>query len=193
MKVKYRTCSHIKDDGVRCGSPAMKKHMFCFYHTRLYQHAVLPGDEDYRMPLLDSPQSIHLMAVHMLRSYLAGAIDHTQMADINATLRIALETQRRCHEPFTEKVTRDFSPIMTDVLGLDPEAIDNGDLTYDMDPETCDNVIVEDPLSPDVQFQATPEMLKLLRDVVRKNPGMQAFPPKKDPEGKVATSKEQAG
>jgi hypothetical protein len=171
----------------------MKKHMFCFYHTRLYQHAVLPGDEDYRMPLLDTPQSIHLMAVHMLRSYLAGAIDHTQMADINATLRIALETQRRCHEPFAEKVIRDFSPIMTDVLGLDPDRIENGDLTYDMDPETCDNAIVEDPLSPDVNFQATPEILELLRNVIRKNPGMQAFPHKRDPEGSVTTDKERAG
>jgi len=191
MKVKYRTCSHIKDDGVRCGSPAMKKHMFCFYHTRLYQHAVLPGDEDYRMPLLDSPQSIHLMAVHILRSYLAGAIDHTQMADINATLRIAMETQRRCHEPMMERVTRDFSPIMTDVLGLDPEDIERGCLTRDMDPETCDNVIVEDPLSPDVHFEATPEMLKLLRDVVRKNPGMQSSL-KKEPQPETRAEKREA-
>ncbi len=28
-------CRHTKIDGIRCGSPAMRSHSFCYYHTRL--------------------------------------------------------------------------------------------------------------------------------------------------------------
>ena len=191
MRVKYRTCSHIKDDGVRCGSPALKKQMFCFYHFRLYDSPSLPGNDEYCMPLLDTPQSVHLMAVQLMRAYLLKNITERQFVNLNNSLRLVLAAQRRSSRPLPQEVSRELSPIMLDVLSIDPASYAAGDLTWDMDPETCDNVIVEDPLSPDIHFEATPEMLKLLRDAVRKNPGMQS-PLKKEPQPETNTDREKA-
>ena len=169
----------------------MKKQMFCFYHFRLYDLQSLPGDEEYRIPLLDTPHSVHLMALHLLRAYLVNNISDRQFANMNNTLRLVLMAQRRCSRPMPDEVTREMPPIMLDVLSLDREFFEKGALTYDMDPATCDNVIVEDPLSPDIHFEATPEMLKLLRDAVRKNPGMQS-PLKKEPQPETSTDREKA-
>ena len=169
----------------------MKKQMFCFYHFRLYDLQSLPGDEEYRIPLLDTPHSVHLMALHLLRAYLVNNISDRQFANMNNTLRLVLMAQRRCSRPMPDEVTREMPPIMLDVLSLDREFFEKGALTYDMDPATCDNVIVEDPLSPDIRFEATPEMLKLLRDAVRKNPGMQS-PLKKEPQPETSTDREKA-
>ena len=32
--MSYPTCRHLKDDGVPCGSPALRGKKFCFYHHR---------------------------------------------------------------------------------------------------------------------------------------------------------------
>jgi hypothetical protein len=28
----FRTCTHIKEDGVLCQSPALRDHQFCYFH-----------------------------------------------------------------------------------------------------------------------------------------------------------------
>jgi hypothetical protein len=30
--MSYRTCDHLKEDGVLCGSPALHNHNFCYFH-----------------------------------------------------------------------------------------------------------------------------------------------------------------
>ncbi len=35
--MSYRTCDHLKEDGVRCQSPALRGKKLCFYHHRDHQ------------------------------------------------------------------------------------------------------------------------------------------------------------
>lgn len=35
--MSYRTCDHIKEDGVSCQSPALRGKKLCFYHHRDHQ------------------------------------------------------------------------------------------------------------------------------------------------------------
>ena len=43
-------CLHVKSNGVRCGSPAMRRNAFCFFHDRYYNASV----EDTFPPLEDA-------------------------------------------------------------------------------------------------------------------------------------------
>ncbi|MEO6802479.1 MAG: hypothetical protein ABI197_04440 [Granulicella sp.] len=41
----YRTCQHIKLDGILCGSPALNRKLYCYYHQRVVsRHRRYPGD-----------------------------------------------------------------------------------------------------------------------------------------------------
>src|SRR5579863_7478587 len=37
-----RTCTHIKVSGVRCGSPALRREQFCYFHQRLIRGVAMP-------------------------------------------------------------------------------------------------------------------------------------------------------
>ncbi len=58
-------CQHIMATGVRCATPPVKSHAFCYHHRRLHDTYSLPGDALYEPEALDSPQSITLMLHHL--------------------------------------------------------------------------------------------------------------------------------
>jgi hypothetical protein len=58
-------CQHIMASGVRCATPPVKTHSFCYHHRRLHDTYSLPGDAIYEPEPLDSPQSITLMLHHL--------------------------------------------------------------------------------------------------------------------------------
>ena len=58
-------CQHIMATGVRCATPPVKSHAFCYHHRRLHDTYSLPGDAIYQPEPLDSPQSITLMLHHL--------------------------------------------------------------------------------------------------------------------------------
>jgi hypothetical protein len=35
LPTNFRTCEHIKRDGKRCGSPALRRRRFCYFHNPL--------------------------------------------------------------------------------------------------------------------------------------------------------------
>jgi hypothetical protein len=35
--MSFRTCDHLKPDGVPCGSPALRDHKLCYFHHRDHQ------------------------------------------------------------------------------------------------------------------------------------------------------------
>lgn len=193
MKPKFRTCGHIKDNGVRCGSPAIRKQMFCFNHFRLYDGTNLPGDPEYCMPVLDSYQSIQLMNVHVVRAYLAGTINDRQMTNLNHSLRLALQTQRRTREPYPGDVARELSPIMADVLGLDLEVVEKGLLTHEMDPNCDESELqsneteINEPevFEPQHPLRPTPETLESVREAIRNSPGLTEILKRAEPEEKA--------
>ena len=52
----FRTCSHIKSDGIACQSPAMREKKFCHYHT-LYRRRIHPTAEtpgSLKIPMVDA-------------------------------------------------------------------------------------------------------------------------------------------
>ena len=87
--MSYRTCDHLKEDGVPCGSPALRGHKLCYYHhldrqRRQYAAGVIRradvlGPRPPRMKsLADVQVALHkvlnALANHRLPHRRAGAI-----------------------------------------------------------------------------------------------------------------------
>src|SRR4051812_34243684 len=100
-----RQCEHIRDTGLRCMSPSMRDRDFCYYHRRLHDTSVLPGDSAYVMPALESEQAIQLATTHILRAMLKGKMDRRDAATMFAGIRLAQASIRRT-EPATTKSIR---------------------------------------------------------------------------------------
>ena len=63
----YRTCDHLKEDGVFCDSPALRGHNFCYFHLnlrgrRLKQARALARGETCRLQL-PVPEDMHAVQV----------------------------------------------------------------------------------------------------------------------------------
>ena len=60
---KPAQCEHIKTNGLRCGSPALKERKYCFFHQRareLHRMRRARPDAKLRIPLLEDANSIQM-------------------------------------------------------------------------------------------------------------------------------------
>jgi hypothetical protein len=48
--VEIRRCRHIRTNGTQCGSPALKKKRFCYYHEQNQPRAVMLYIDGERYP-----------------------------------------------------------------------------------------------------------------------------------------------
>jgi hypothetical protein len=86
--MSYRTCDHLKEDGVSCGSPALRGKKLCYYHRRDYKrrqyaaavirHADALGPRLPRMKSLIDIQAaldevLNALAAHRVSHQRAGA------------------------------------------------------------------------------------------------------------------------
>lgn len=151
MSTGFIVCEHIKDDGVRCGSPALKQHRFCFYHQRLYDPAQLPGTAEYRPPVLDTPNSIQLMIRQLQRAYLAQTITDRQMTNLLYSLQLASNVHLKVQVPSTNEVCTAMTSGMLDTLHLTPDE-------YEVAPDVPHNVIPV-PRSPEAAVQLARQLI----------------------------------
>lgn len=77
-----RTCSHIKSNGSKCGSPALKYHTHCYFHYQWlnrrmnrYYYDLKEGWTTMTLPPLESKASILFAISEIQSSLLTGSID----------------------------------------------------------------------------------------------------------------------
>ena len=82
----YRTCDHLKEDGLPCGSPARRGKKLCFYHhrdhqRRRYAERILRCNDPLR-PSAPLPKTLPEMQVRLYEVLDALANDciHTRRA-----------------------------------------------------------------------------------------------------------------
>jgi hypothetical protein len=63
-------CSHIKTDGVRCGSPRMKSGALCYAHQRMAE----ARPQALRLPPMEDPNAIQLGLMEVARALIDGQI-----------------------------------------------------------------------------------------------------------------------
>lgn len=109
---QIRICQHIKTNGVRCGSPALRERAFCFYHyeTRRYRFGVyIPPLEDadaIQAALTDLARAVADTTYDLKRASLLAYILQTASANARHILIDA--------PGFRDRIVRDLTPAITE-------------------------------------------------------------------------------
>ena len=89
-------CTHITVTGHRCGSPALRKQHFCYFHTRMIKGV------NYRVDmcispdaLFESPDTIQTALMQVYSDILQGQIEYRKASLLLKALQIATSLSRR--------------------------------------------------------------------------------------------------
>src|SRR5579872_3353874 len=112
-------CQHLKINGTQCGSPALRRNRFCFFHKRFQDERIkLSADRARRraptfvLPVLEDANSIQIALMQVIRLLVAQQIDHKTASLLLYALQTASSNLR---------MTR-FEPHHHEVV-LDPRAV----------------------------------------------------------------------
>ncbi len=112
-------CQHIKVNGIQCGSPALKRRKFCYFHDRWQQRRIQIGANQARrarysldLPILEDANSVQVALMQGLRLLLTHQIDHKTAS----LLFYALQTAS------SNLAQTDFAPRPQEVV-IDPKRV----------------------------------------------------------------------
>jgi hypothetical protein len=83
MARKPARCEHVKSNGVRCGSPALRGELYCYFHHNL------AGERVNVFPLLEDGNAIQLELGEIIRALVDERIDTKRAALVLYALQIA--------------------------------------------------------------------------------------------------------
>ena len=90
-----KSCTHIKVDGVRCGSPALRGQQFCYFHQRIVRGVRLPhGPRIHPLAQIEDEQSIQVALMEVLNAIARNTIDLKRAALLLRGLHIAVKNIR---------------------------------------------------------------------------------------------------
>jgi hypothetical protein len=82
MAVLPNRCQHTKDDGTRCGSPAVRQNKFCYFHKRWHEDRIVIHQARARrrcvrfeVPILEDSSAIQLSRMKVMRQLANGQMD----------------------------------------------------------------------------------------------------------------------
>jgi len=109
-------CQHIKVNGVQCGSPALRRNRFCFFHKRYHDQRIrLAADRARRspgtftLPVLEDANSIQIALMEVMSLLLSRQIEHKTASLLLYALQTASTNIHRTQ----------FNPNHHDII-LDP-------------------------------------------------------------------------
>lgn len=112
-------CQHLKINGTQCGSPALRRNRFCFFHKRFQDEQIkLSADRARRgvptfvLPVLEDANSIQIALMQVIRLLVAQQIDHKTASLLLYALQTASSNLRMTQ----------FEPHHHDVV-LDPRTV----------------------------------------------------------------------
>ncbi len=112
-------CQHLKVNGTQCGSPALRRNRFCFFHKRFQDERIkLSADRarhgvaTFVLPVLEDANSIQVALMQVMRLLVSRQIDHKTAS----LLLYALQTAS------TNLRMTTFKPLAQDVI-LDPSTV----------------------------------------------------------------------
>ncbi len=86
-----RTCTHIKVNGVPCGSPALRGEVFCYFHQRMIRGvATPPKSRLHPIALIEDEEGIQASLMEIINALVRNTIDFKRAQLILSALRIAV-------------------------------------------------------------------------------------------------------
>src|ERR1700740_3165601 len=114
-------CQHLKINGTQCGSPALRRNGFCFFHKRFQDERIkLSADRARRgvatfvLPVLEDANSIQIALMQVMRLLVSQQIEHKTASLLLYALQTASTNLRMTN----------FKPFIHEVI-LDPRDVAN--------------------------------------------------------------------
>ena len=100
----YLACRHIKPNGVRCKSPALRGHAFCYFHSRLHSASRISVMDDLKLPVPEDPGAIQIAISQVFDALLSSRLDPKRARLLLAGLQIASRNLPRKSMPSPDSV-----------------------------------------------------------------------------------------
>src|ERR1700688_130822 len=102
-----RICTHIKVNGTRCGSPALRQEIFCYFHQRMIRGVRMPPKSRlHPIALLENKESIQASLMEIVNALVRNHIDVPRARLILRALYIAVKNAPQTNfEPYRGVVT----------------------------------------------------------------------------------------
>jgi hypothetical protein len=134
-------CQHLKINGTQCGSPALRRNRFCFFHKRFQDEQIkLSADRARRgvatfvLPVLEDANSIQIALMQVMRLLVSQQIDHKTASLLLYALQTASTNLRMTNfKPFIHEVVLD--PRTVADTPLDSHIWDDEDFEEEEDEE----------------------------------------------------------
>ena len=118
-------CQHVKVNGTQCGSPALRRNRFCFFHKRFQTERISLNKiavnqarahrraANFDLPVLEDANSIQVSLMQIMRLLALGHLDPKTAGLLLYALQTASANLRRTN----------FEPNMHNII-LDPRQVD---------------------------------------------------------------------
>src|SRR3954468_12459373 len=114
-------CQHIMATGVRCATPPVKSHKFCYHQRRMHDTYSLPGDSNYKPEVLDSPEAVTITLHHLELAMNKGRMTVREFRARLFLVQLAIANLRRAAAataPPPDAVLTQYTPAMRDLHHL---------------------------------------------------------------------------
>jgi len=93
-----RVCTHIKVNGIRCGSPALRQEVFCYFHQRMIRGVRTPPTSRlHPIANFEDPQAIQASLMEVVNALVRNQIDVSRARLVLRALSIAVRNAGKTH------------------------------------------------------------------------------------------------
>jgi len=119
-------CQHLKVNGTQCGSPALRRNRFCYFHKLHQEQRITLGTDQARrtrnltitLPVLEDANSIQVTLMQVMRLIIAGQIAAKQAGLLLYALQTASSNlARTSFEPYRHDIVLDPKAVNQTALG----------------------------------------------------------------------------
>ena len=98
LNKNIRICTHVKVNGVQCGSPALRGEVFCYFHQRMIRGvATPPKSRLHPIALIEDEEGIQASLMEVINALIRNTIDFRRAQLILRALHIAVKNSPRVH------------------------------------------------------------------------------------------------
>jgi len=134
-------CQHLKINGTQCGSPALRRNRFCFFHKRFQDERIKlaadrarRGAATFTLPVLEDANSIQIALMQVMRLLVSQQIEHKTASLLLYALQTASSNLRMTDfNPFRHRVILD--PRDAPCTPLDSNLWDDDDFEEELTEE----------------------------------------------------------
>jgi len=98
LNQNIRVCTHIKVNGVPCGSPALHGEIFCYFHQRMIRGVRTPAKSRlHPIAFLENEEGIQAALMEIINALVRNTIDFRRAQLVLRALHIAVKNSPRVH------------------------------------------------------------------------------------------------